>query len=554
MSILCLCTCYVQKKRPKKYPSEKSQVVRDFKLFIAVKDTPETVKAKIVDGTVPQIKEFNAKVLANVFHSCKQGSFFHVYLFRELARRVNDTKHFVNNLTSVEMSMLIHSLGFLARMAAERSSDRKRRLGQIPFPGFGRLVQNLVKECLWREKTEYRRTDCQGMGNIIQGLGLILKHTKLETVEFQARQVVNLGLKKLAKVGKLAEVPPQTIASTLQGCASLEIKNDDILDLICEDVKRRLLEVPSPNRHPMLGVFSRVWKHADSDRSFSVGDDANSWMMQEMAMKRFPSQSLANIVGSLGELEHYHKPAMAVIEQEVIKRLGTFRACDLFNLLQGLVRMKQSSREVLDNVCDELCKNQVLAALADNTFADLVMMIGEVQYRNSIAMDAVGTEASKESRATSLTDQQLCSVIEGLADIGFHKKSVLDSLFQELETRKKLANHPSGTLVATIRAIHKLHYKDAAVLEALSRGLLKLDKLRHLNETSLMQILQAYGALGYKHEGLLSRLGFEMVMRGRLHRYGVRDRALRTSNNSESHASTECVCSGGNGLAHIFMI
>lgn len=518
---ICGTCVYVQRRRPKKYPTQKSQVVTDFKLYIAAKDTSESKKDEIVNSTVPRVREFNAKVLANVFHCCKQGGFFHAELFGELARRVNESKYFANDLTSIEMSMIIHALGFLARTGSERMDERRKRLGKHPFPGFGKLIQNLVKECLWREKTEYRRTDCHGMGNIIQGLGMILKHSKIDNVEFPARQIVNLGLKKLAKPGKVAEVPPQTIAVTLQGCASLEIKNEEVLDLICEDLKRRLLEMPTPNRLPKLGVFSRVWKYADSGRSFGIADDSNDWMMQEMAEKKFSSQSLSNIIGSLGELEHYHKPAMVVVEQEVVRRLGVFRASDLFRVFQGLVGMKKTHHDILDRVCDELCKDKVLAALTDSSFADLIMMIGAVQYRNSIAMDAVGAEASKETRAKSLTDQQLCNVIEGLADVGFQKKPVLDILFQELESRKKLVNHPSGTLVATIRAIHKLQYKDTTILEKLSTGLLKLDKLKHLNETSLMQVLRAYGALEYKHQDLLNMLGFQMVMRGRLHRFGV---------------------------------
>lgn len=500
------------------YPSRKSKVVRDFKEYIADELVPEPEKKKVASETIPQVKDFSPKVFANVFHSCKKGGFFHRDLFGELAKKANNVKYYVSSLTSLEMSMMVQSLGAISRHTAELREKRGSQSAKSVFPGFGKLVRDLIRECMYREKTEYRRSDPAGMGIIMYGFGLIFSHTRLDDEEFAARQVVNLGLKKLTKATKLPELKPHTIACALQGCAFLDIRNDELLDQVCAEIMRRFQSgVDGDQVAPEMGPIGPVAKDWP-DKYNSVYTEGSGWDARERLETVFPSQTLATVIWSLGKLGHYHKEGFDAIEKEVVHRIGRFRAKDLYRILQGLIWVENASRDTIHVLCDELCKPNVLASLPEEFLSGLIPLLGEAQYQNGISMDAVGIEVSKSSRLSNFTDQHLSSIIEGLATAGYSKKLVLDELFDELSLRKKLTTHPAPELLSTVRAVHKLQYTDKRVLNELSVGLLNYNKLHNLDEENLMQVLTAYGSLGHRDEKLLNRLGAEMVLRGRLHR------------------------------------
>ncbi|GMH44117.1 hypothetical protein BSKO_12051 [Bryopsis sp. KO-2023] len=533
-----------RRKQPRRFPTQKSRVIQDFKTYIADKEIPDGKKSEVVRSNLNQVKDFNAKTVANVFHACRKGNFFDKKLFAELAKKTMQVKYFVSDLTSIEMSMMIQSLGVLTRLSAERSKNTDKDWKKFMFPGYGKLLQNLIKECLFRETTEYRRSDTQGIGNIVHGLGLILSYVKVEDIEFPARQIVNLGMKKMARHTQLKETPPQSLACMLQGCAALEIKDHQVLDIFCTEIARRLQLLQDGGENATVSKTGLA-RNATSEENDSNKDNAaksgvaagrmrpgvnlETWMLRRKSEVIFPNQSLGSVVWSLGKLEHYHESTMEIVSKEIFRRLSSFHVRDLIGVLQGLVALEHNDNDLLDALCEKICEEDILQRFSDESFATAIHLLGELRYRNSLAMDRVGTEACKPHRVENLGDRELNRVIEGLAMVGYQKRDVLGALFGEMFRRKRLENYSSSDLMAIVRSVHRLKYMDAGLIRDLSSELVKLGRLGEFDEGELLQILRAMGSIGYREFEVLNPIAVEMIMQGRLHRFskqGLADMAF----------------------------
>lgn len=352
----------------------------------------------------------------------------------------------------------------------------------------------------------------------------------LSRIQYSRPSVLSSISEELSQPGRLLEgsLPQKTISGILLSLATLNHRNQDLIERYLEDILQRTgLQEMDPEVLSQY-IYSLGKLRVNPDRR--IEEIVSCLVDSSEKLENLSQKGVGMVIYGLGQFGPSFVRKMepiSTILKSGIARVERFSIQDLSMVMYSLGLLKFSDFELIDRLINSFCRPDRIFKASTQHLSNFLYGLGLLHYPvKDIPLAVLETELGKPARIRNYSSQELANVVFSLGMLGLGNhgpfQTVLEKLMNEVIKPERLTAFRELELSCLVTGLGHLEHREPRILVPILEELTQDTRLERLKDSEIASILNVIGSIGICPDEICSKLLTEATRLERIKTYDIR--------------------------------